>query len=72
MSTINDISFYKQIAMLPDSDREDVYQYIVKRLEEKSIALPKKPRKAGFAKDFTIVIHEDFDEPLEDFREYLE
>ena len=35
------------------------------------VTISKKPRKAGSAKGL-ITMFEDFDEPLEDFKEYME
>ncbi|MDR3183221.1 MAG: DUF2281 domain-containing protein [Planctomycetaceae bacterium] len=76
MSTATDSrdnSLLTRIAALPDSIKTEIADFIDKRLESELI-IPQKPahfRRSGWAKDkFTIIMHDDFDEPLDDFREY--
>ena len=49
-------------------ERLDRYEQM---LEDQKPGLTKKGRKAGSAKHLDIVMSDDFDEPLEDFAEYM-
>jgi len=42
-----------------------------KQSSESPKDLPRQPRKAGSGKHLNIVMADDFDEPLEDFAEYM-
>ena len=60
---------------LPNSLQQEVLHYTQFLLEThtKSTSLPQKKRRAGFLKGtFALPLAEDFNEPLEDFQEYLE
>ena len=46
------------------------HQPVAKLVAEQSAA--RKPREVGIAKDKIIYMAEDFDQPLDDFREYTE
>jgi hypothetical protein len=69
MSTTYDNELLQKISELPLPAKYEVAKFIdEKRREQK----PTKPRKCGFGKDagFTVVIHDDFDEPLEELKPY--
>ncbi|PSB57239.1 type II toxin-antitoxin system VapB family antitoxin [Chamaesiphon polymorphus] len=60
---------------LPESLQKEVLHYTQFLLEAhtKSTSQPQKKRQAGFLKGtFALPLAEDFNEPLEDFREYME
>jgi Protein of unknown function (DUF2281) len=60
---------------LPDSLQKEVLHYTQFLLEThtKSNSQPQKKRQAGFLKGtFALPLSEDFNEPLEDFQEYME
>jgi hypothetical protein len=60
---------------LPDSLQQEVLHYTQFLLEThtKSTSPPRKKRQAGFLKGtFVLPLAEDFNEPLEDFQEYME
>jgi Protein of unknown function (DUF2281) len=60
---------------LPDSLQQEVLHYTQFLLEThtKSASQPQKKRQAGFLKGtFVLPLAEDFNEPLEDFQEYME
>lgn len=60
---------------LPDSLQKEVLQYTQFLLEthNKTTSSPRKKRQAGFLKGtFALPLAEDFNEPLEDFQEYME
>jgi hypothetical protein len=60
---------------LPDSLQQEVLHYAQFLLEThtKGASQPQKKRQAGFLKGtFVLPLSEDFNEPLEDFQEYME
>jgi len=62
----------KEIDELPNDLKEDLKHYVdfLKFKNENSNQDKKIQRKAGFLKG-TFQMSEDFDEPLEDFKEYM-
>jgi Protein of unknown function (DUF2281) len=59
---------------LPDSLQQEVLHYTQFLLEThtKRTLQPQKKRQAGFLKGtFLLPLPDDFDEPLEDFQEYM-
>ncbi|WPP51446.1 type II toxin-antitoxin system VapB family antitoxin [Catalinimonas niigatensis] len=68
---MSDIDIYLKLATLPDDMKKEVDDF-VDFLKAKTIAKErtKGPRKAGLAKGL-IQMREDFDEPLDDFKEYM-
>ena len=70
---MNDLSLYLKISLLPDSLKSEINDYIdflrEKKLKKKATSL--KHPKAGCMKG-TFKMSSDFDEPLEDFKEYME
>lgn len=69
---MKDVIILDKIAMLPESMKYELEKILDDLLErskgEKEVV--KKPRKAGFLKGM-IQMSDDFDEPLEDFKEYM-
>ena len=62
-----------QIEKLPPEVQQQLHEALTVKLSNGSTqASESAGLKAGWAKDFNIVISEDFDEPLEDFKEYME
>lgn len=61
-----------QLDSLPDDIRKQVLDFIefLMQRKERSEEPPKKKRTAGSAKGM-ITIPPDFDEPLEDFKDYM-
>ena len=60
---------------LPNSLQQEVLHYTQFLLEThtKSTLQPQKKRQSGFLKGtFDLPLSEDFNEPLEDFQEYME
>jgi translation initiation factor 2 beta subunit (eIF-2beta)/eIF-5 len=60
---------------LPDSLQQEVLHYTQFLLEKYTTPAesPQKKRQAGFLKGtFALPLAEDFNEPLEDFQEYME
>jgi hypothetical protein len=70
---MSDLSLYLKISLLPDSLKSEINDYIdflrEKKLKKK-VTSQKHP-KAGCMKG-TFKMSPDFDEPLEDFKEYME
>ncbi len=67
---MSDIEIYKEILTLPDELKKEVIDFVA-FLKFKNQAKPKKQRKAGLAKGL-IKMSDDFDEPLDDFKEYMQ
>ena len=69
---MNDIDIYIKVATLPDDLKNQVGNFVdylksTTQIKEQV----KTSRKAGLAKGL-IQMKEDFDEPLDDFKEYME
>ncbi len=69
---MTDIDIYIKLATLPDEMKKEVDDF-VEFLKSKTTTkkISNGPRKAGLAKGL-IQMREDFDEPLDDFKEYME
>ena len=59
-----------KIKLLPDNLKEDVSLFIDFVLYKSNQPLKKEKREPGFMKG-KIIMSDDFDEPLEDFKEYM-
>ena len=70
---MSDLNLYIKLSMLPNSLKAELSEYmdylISKKLKKKDDVV-KKP-KAGFLKG-TFFMSPDFDESLDDFKEYME
>ena len=67
---MSDIQLYNKITALPEDLKKQVADF-VEALEAKSQPKEKKKdRKFGYARGF-FKLSEDFDEPLDDFKEYM-
>ncbi|MFN4257418.1 MAG: DUF2281 domain-containing protein [Saprospiraceae bacterium] len=65
-------TFLNQLENLPAQQRQvllDFAEYLVRKYAKPK---PKKRRKAGTLKGFLVYMADDFDAPLEDFKEYME
>ena len=68
---MSDIELLKKVSKLPENLRKEVDNYIELLLEKHEEAdHSKKPLRFGMMKG-TFVITDDFDEPLDDFKEYM-
>ncbi|MDR3693414.1 DUF2281 domain-containing protein [Mucilaginibacter sp.] len=67
---MSNVSLYTQISSLPSDLKKEVSDFVAflknKSKSEKKI----KERTFGYSKDF-FKVADDFDEPLEDFNEYM-
>ena len=67
---MTDLKLYTELSALPSNLKKEVQDFIeflkLKSKTQKSV----KQRQFGSAKGF-FVMHENFDEPLEDFKEYM-
>lgn len=70
-NTMNDIELYTKLVELPDDLKKEANDFVEFLKTKVSAKDTKKKRKAGLAKGL-IEMSEDFDEPLEDFKEYRE
>lgn len=67
---MTDIELYNQIAALPDDLKQEVADFAAFLKQKSKTKKPIKERQFGYAKDF-FKMASDFDEPLEDFKEYM-
>lgn len=68
---MNDLELYAKLVELPDElkkEANDFVEFLKTKMTDNDVT---KKRKAGLAKGL-IEMSEDFDEPLEDFKEYRE
>lgn len=64
------IQLYSKISYLPADLKKEVNNYIDFLVKKSQKEVKKKIPKFGSAKG-QIIISEDFDEPLEDFKDYM-
>jgi len=69
---MTDIKLYTKISSLPDSLKSEVVDFIdfISSRRKRTVKKEKKGRNFGFGKD-SIIIKPGFDDPLEDFKEYM-
>lgn len=70
---MSDLNLYLKISSLPDSIKTELSNYLedlISRNNKKKGGQEKNP-KAGFLKG-TFKMSPDFDDPLDDFKEYME
>ena len=61
---------YKQITLLPTDLKAQVFSYISLLKRKASLKTEVKERTFGYAKDF-FKMTDDFDQPLEDFKDHI-
>lgn len=67
---MGDINIYKKITLLPPESKKEVDDLVDSLLANSEDDKAKKKMKPGLAKGL-INMKEDFDEPLEDFNDYM-
>lgn len=67
---MTDVSLYTKINSLPEHLKAEVNDFIDFLISKKESGKRRKNRKAGFLKG-KIEMSPDFDEPLDDFKEYM-
>jgi hypothetical protein len=70
---MSSISLYSQLEKLPihlKKEVEDFIEFLLEKEKKNEKQAPKKERVPGLAKGL-ITLAPDFDEPLEDFKEYM-
>lgn len=67
---MTDIKLYNQIADLPDDLKKQVADFAAFLKQKSKVKKEIKERQFGYAKDF-FKMSPDFDEPLEDFKDYM-
>ena len=67
---MTDLQLYTDLSGLPADLRKEVQDFIEFLKAKAKKSNPIKQRKFGAAKGF-FKVHDDFDEPLEDFKEYM-
>jgi hypothetical protein len=67
---MNDIKLYSKLASLPEElkkEADDFVDFLKTKIDKKKQSQPRKP---GLAKGL-IKMNDDFDEPLDDFEDYI-
>jgi hypothetical protein len=67
---MSDLDLYNSIIALPENLKEEVSDFVEFLKQKAEKASEKKPRTYGYAKG-AFKLSDDFDEPLEDFKEYM-
>lgn len=67
---MTDLQLYRELSALPADLKKQVQDFIEFLKTKTQNQGPVKQRKFGAAKGF-FKMHDDFDEPLEDFKEYM-
>lgn len=67
---MTDIQLYAQISALPADLKKEVLDFVEFLKQKSKFKKNLKERKFGYAKDF-FTVAPDFDQPLEDFKEYM-
>lgn len=67
---MTDIQLYSQISTLPSELKKQVSDFVAALKKKTSSGKKIKERQFGYAKGF-FKMSDDFDEPLEDFKEYM-
>jgi len=69
---MSDLNLYIKISMMPESIKNEISDYmdfLMSKKQKKN--KQKKQLKAGFLKG-TFKMSSDFDDPIEDFKDYME
>ena len=61
----------EKLQSLPEEYRKKIEDLIDETYEELKTNFPKKPLKAGFGKGTFANVSKDFDEPLDDLKDYM-
>jgi hypothetical protein len=67
---MTNVQLYTQIALLPDDLQKEVSDFVEFLTSKSGSVKHIKERPFGYAKDF-FKMSPDFDEPLEDFKDYM-
>lgn len=67
---MTDLQLYTQISTLPADLKKEVSDFVEFLKQKRKVGRKLKERKPGVAKGL-IKMSSDFDEPLEDFKEYM-
>ncbi|WP_316770505.1 DUF2281 domain-containing protein [Pedobacter frigiditerrae] len=67
---MTDIQLYSQISALPSDLKKQVSEFVASLKKKTKSGKQIKERQFGYAKGFFKMAN-DFDEPLEDFKEYM-
>lgn len=67
---MTDIQLYSQISALPSDLKKQVADFVAHLKKKSTTNTEIKQRQFGYAKGF-FKMADDFDEPLEDFKEYM-
>jgi hypothetical protein len=65
------VSFYNKFDSLPSNLKKEAMEYLEKLFSKSTVETKNKLKPKFGSLKGKIVIHDDFDEPLEDFKEYM-
>jgi len=67
---MSNAQLYSEISSLPSDLKKEVSDFVAFLKHKSKVEKKIKERKFGYSKDF-FKVADDFDEPLEDFKEYM-
>jgi hypothetical protein len=67
---MSNAELYSQISSLPSDLKKEVSDFVAFLKNKSKSGKKVKERQFGYSKDF-FKVSDDFDEPLEDFKEYM-
>lgn len=67
---MTDLQLYSELSSLPNNLKKEVQEFIERLKKRTKKQSSNKERKFGAAKGF-FKMHADFDEPLDDFKDYM-
>lgn len=67
---MTDLQLFTELSLLPKELKKEVQDFIAFLKTKAKGPKPVKQRQFGAAKGF-FVMHDDFDKPLEDFKDYM-
>lgn len=67
---MTDLQILTELSLLPDDLKKEVQDFILSLKNKPDVSNSAKQRKFGSGKGF-FIMQPDFDEPLEDFKDYM-
>lgn len=68
---MSDIVLLEKIKSLPEDSKEELYEYLNKLVSKNGVKLKPKGKRGFGSMKGVFKMSDDFDEPLEDFKEYM-
>ncbi len=65
------LNLFRRIDMLSDDLLQDLQKVVDNFIDKRNVSPPLKERKFGAMKGLVTYMSDDFDEPLDDFKDYM-